>query len=322
MAQTLQLRIVPIRKALRLLTYESALTQAGYTAKSRAVPMLAEILASNPDLTSIYAGYPNGDFLLVRHFDRATRNTFPVQFPTATTYVIQVTDKSSTSSPRSFIALDSALRVIDSVANPDTTFDPRTRPWYSQALASGNATMTPPYIFHTTKRTGITISLANSDHSMVLGADILVNDLSRQLEAMELPQGIDMVLCDGDGKLIASRRHIDSSIVSRGKLPNLSDVGLPAFALLHRYLTDRVTDNTSAFETELDNGTTQWLASGTAMPNENGAPFFLIQIIPEQLVIRWRPQERPVVGFTARLGVAGTFSRHSSGGSSHHPPLA
>lgn len=134
MAQTLQLRIVPIRKALRLLTYESALTQAGYTAKSRAVPMLAEILASNPDLTSIYAGYPNGDFLLVRHFDRATRNTFPVQFPTATTYVIQVTDKSSTSSPRSFIALDSALRVIDSVANPDTTFDPRTRPWYSHQL--------------------------------------------------------------------------------------------------------------------------------------------------------------------------------------------
>jgi serine phosphatase RsbU (regulator of sigma subunit) len=96
-------------------------------------------------------------------------------------------------------------------------YDPRTRPWYQGALqAPGSGTgalhWTEPYTFFTTKDPGVTASLAFAqqngpdglDH--VVGADVLLSDLSRFTTALDVTENGKVLLLTQDGRLIGLPR--------------------------------------------------------------------------------------------------------------------
>ena len=64
---------------------------------------------------------------------------------------------------------DADLRLIDSAVRPEYRYDPRTRPWYAEALEQNTQILTSPYVFFTTQEVGITLSQPSEDGCAVIG---------------------------------------------------------------------------------------------------------------------------------------------------------
>ena len=87
-----------------------------------------------------------------------------------------------------------------------TDYDPRTRPWYQQAVQKNGAIITDPY--HDATDNSIVVSLAspvqvNGKLTGVMAADLEISKLITDINAIELPaQGYAMLLSN-DGTIIA-----------------------------------------------------------------------------------------------------------------------
>jgi hypothetical protein len=120
---------------------------------------LARHFAGNPALASLYIGYPNGDFVLMRSLsDNGERARFGA--PSGAAYLIQAIMRPQTAE---LVFYDAALREIGRRPEPGyLAYDPRTRPWFRSALAHGGVIRTDPYLFFTTREVGTTVALAGA----------------------------------------------------------------------------------------------------------------------------------------------------------------
>src|SRR5690606_27577327 len=62
-------------------------------------------------------------------------------------------------------------RLLEARALPDYAFDPRSRPWYSSAMLSGETILTEPYLFFTTRVAGVTLARRTDNGGAVVGLD-------------------------------------------------------------------------------------------------------------------------------------------------------
>ncbi|MEQ9200779.1 MAG: cache domain-containing protein, partial [Rhodospirillales bacterium] len=169
---------------------------------------LARYLDLNPTLASVYVGYPDGDFILVRRLaTEADLSRF--EAPADTQYVIQAIEREEGGFAEGlFIFYDARYREISRrVVENYTTYDPRKRPWFQQAYRSGKQVKTAPYIFFTTKDVGTTLALGNRGEA-VTGVDITLESLSDWLASLLPVPGTDIALIDDRNRLIA---HADPS---------------------------------------------------------------------------------------------------------------
>lgn len=102
---------------------------------------------------------------------------------------------------------------------PDDTlpsdYDPRTRPWYKDAVAAGTTTLTEPYLDITTNVETITVAVPvrrNRRLDGVVGVDFSTESLSDILKESDLGGLGIAFLATGDGKILA---HPDRSLVNK-----------------------------------------------------------------------------------------------------------
>ncbi len=88
-------------------------------------------------------------------------------------------------------------------------YDPRARPWYRTALERNGFAISDPYIYASVDDIGITCALpvTGPDGSRVgvLGLDILLEDLRRILEGLEIPKEGKALLVSSTGVVVASQ---------------------------------------------------------------------------------------------------------------------
>lgn len=88
-------------------------------------------------------------------------------------------------------------------------YDPRERPWYHTAIEKGDFTISEPYLFASVDDLGITCVLPvraqGGDLVGVLGLDILLDDLRRILEDLEIPKQGKALLLSSKGEIVASQ---------------------------------------------------------------------------------------------------------------------
>ncbi|MCA8888230.1 MAG: response regulator [Parvularculaceae bacterium] len=99
-------------------------------------------------------------------------------------------------------------------------YDPRTRPWYHDAVAAGAPTLTEPYYDISTKVETITVAAPVFDNGVlqgVVGADFSTQTLSSVLMATDLGGLGYAFLVTADGKVLA---HPDRNVVDK----TLSDI--------------------------------------------------------------------------------------------------
>ena len=228
--------IGPAEMATRLLSQNDIATAGSLEQRLKSIGFIREALNDSPELSSLYVGYGNGDFLLVRRlWNDADRAAFKA--PEQTAYIVQSIEHVNAGLRGHFIFLNSALATLRSDDRPDyaSSYDPRSRGWYKAAMTTAGQIKTPPYLFYTTQQVGTTIANRAGKTDTVVGADIRLETLDRTLAQQKVTPGTQMLLANQAGIILAHEDHakvIRFTHDGQPKLATLADFGIPVVAQL------------------------------------------------------------------------------------------
>jgi hypothetical protein len=159
-----------------------------------------------PQIADFILGDATGDFVMVRRNDGGGID-------------IKLIDNTPGARKVEWIRGDAAGEEIGRDQDPNDTFDPRTRPWYTGALATNGVYWTDVYVFFTAKEPGITASTkyrTREGHDFVVGVDIALANLSRFLAGIKIGDGGRAIIVDNKGRVIAHpRRKLSFSVPAR-----------------------------------------------------------------------------------------------------------
>lgn len=232
-------RIVnPADAIVGLLAYDPVTTATSLPQRLRRLPVLAALLQQNPLLSALYVGYPDGQFLLLRPLHHpAVRVQEGV--PENAAFLLQsIAQEKGPGTPLvgRWSFYDAQLKLLSTALRPEYQFDPRTRPWYQEAQHRRAQILTAPYLFFTTQELGITLSQPSAEGTAVLGLDVALSDLSREIGDLRPVPRTEIAVLDKDNRVLA---YPDMSRVLRldgGQLSMrpLSELGVPSLLALHQ----------------------------------------------------------------------------------------
>ncbi|WJN57707.1 HD domain-containing phosphohydrolase [Pseudomonas sp. SO81] len=210
----LQYTYQPIRHLLGLLALNERNLSRDSFQRMNLLPVFAQALRDNPKLASLYLGYEDGDFFMVRPLrDERLKQIFDA--PVNAAFQVWSIDRTGEARPISESQFfDAELNWISRRQNLSEKYDPRTRPWYQSARERGELITTEPYAFFSTKDVGTTLARTSSGDT-VLGADLTLADLSATLARHKVTPSTEVVLYRPDGAAVAYP-DIDKLVVSNG----------------------------------------------------------------------------------------------------------
>lgn len=215
----------PIRHLLSLLA-ENPASQA--THLEQRLPLLkpfSQSLTDNPNLASLYLGYANGDFFMVRPL-RTAELRDQLKAPDAAAYQVWSIEHDGQGTAQSqSLFFDRTLTPIGQRDNSDEAYDPRSRAWFADARSKSEQITTEPYVFFSTRNVGTTLARRSGENA-VIGADLTLATLSATLSKHKVTPSTEIALFDADGNAVAypdSRRLIvDDRNAHLAKVADLS----------------------------------------------------------------------------------------------------
>lgn len=153
----------------------------------------AAAIARTPQLSGVFIGTLDGSFFDVRQTESGIR---------VKTITVEATNRTTT-----LEYLDASGDVTNRQIDPADTYDPRTRPWYIEALEHpADPAWTEPYVFYTSRQLGMTAAQAitrDGEVVGVVGADIELGSLSTFLSTLAIHEPGGTVIVNNSGMVIA-----------------------------------------------------------------------------------------------------------------------
>ncbi|MBS1228273.1 MAG: hypothetical protein H6R17_1550 [Proteobacteria bacterium] len=275
--------IGPAEMATRLLSLGGLPQASSLEQRLGHLGFVREALSGSAELTSLYVGYGNGDFFMLRRVADAAGD---FSAPPETAYLVQSIDHPAGRLRGRFIFLDKTLTRLHSEERPDyaKSYDPRTRNWYQAALSASGQVKTPPYLFFTTGEVGTTIASQAGRSAAVVGADIALKTLDQVLAQQKATPGMQIALVNADGQIIAhpdNAKMIRRSLEPRGQpvLANLAEAGIAVLAQLAPMIGDLRGD--AAVQRVLPVGKELWHVALSPLTLEGAGTLVLISAIPD-----------------------------------------
>jgi HAMP domain-containing protein len=276
----------PAEMATRLMSLDGITQADSLEARLASLGFMREALNNAGEVSGFYVGYGNGDFFLMRRlWQESERETFAA--PAGTAYVVQSIEHRRIPARSLYIFFDASLKELRRDERPEfaASYDPRSRDWYKAAMAAPGQIKTPPYLFFTTRKVGITIANRSPRGDAVVGADIRLETLGRSLARQKVTPGTIIVLANQDGATIAFEDPLKSVTWPDGPqgkpaLARVDQLGIPAFAGLSGILGRLETGAARDLLQEADNDT--WRISIRPIQLEGlRKPLFLVTAIPD-----------------------------------------
>lgn len=192
----------PLQAAIEQLSYHPAANQADWRQRLGAVSAMADILERSNSVASVYIGYASGDFMMLRPL-RTDAARLRWQAPMHARYSLEQIERQPTGTHYQRLYFDAARRRIAQRNVDDPPLDPRTRPWFKQAIDSTRVTATEPYIFFSTREPGITLA-RQSGAGSVVAADLTLQRLANDLADIHISPSAQKALLDHAGQVIVS----------------------------------------------------------------------------------------------------------------------
>ena len=191
----------PIRHLLSLLALNQA-TQAGdLEGRLQLLQPFAQALRDNPTLASLYVGYDDGDFFMLRPLrSEALKKMFDA--PQNASFQVWSIDRSATGTASDYLFYDGSLNLISRRQIGKEAYDPRARSWYRSARDDGGQITTAPYAFFSTAEVGTTLA-RRTGLTNVLAVDLTLDDLSATLAKHKVTPHSEVVLMDPQGNVVA-----------------------------------------------------------------------------------------------------------------------
>ncbi|HEF4761634.1 TPA: HD domain-containing protein [Pseudomonas putida] len=261
----------PIRHLLSLQVINPAVQAPDLEHRLALLKPFSQSLTDNPDLASLYLGYDNGDFFMVRPLRNAALKTL-LKAPDRALYQVWSIERDSGGQAHSqSLFFDQNLTFISGQDNPGDPYDPRTRAWFTSASRDHDQITTEPYIFFSTRNVGTTLA-RRSGERVVMGADLTLAELSATLAKHVVTPATEIVLFDASGNAVAypdaSRLIIDDQTARLIKAADLS----PSLGAL---LNSPPTGN------RLIAGGRQWIVARSSMQEGGPQGLQLAMLVPE-----------------------------------------
>ena len=225
--------IMPAENVIRVLAHSPLGAAEDLDQRFEQLPVLAEVLRSNPMLSAIYIGYDDGEFLLLRPLQRETPRI--ASAPQEAVYLLQSIARNEEGQLHGrWLFLDETLQVQNQRTTPDYWFDPRQRPWYQQVGEPGQVSMTDPYVFFTTGEVGVSLAVRSHAGGAVIGVDAAVDDLTAEIRDLRLTSGTELAIYDDQVGVIAYPEP-QRMLMTEGagfRLASLDELGVEPLARL------------------------------------------------------------------------------------------
>ncbi|MBM7060367.1 HAMP domain-containing protein [Pseudomonas sp. UL073] len=216
--------IDPAQSSIRLLTYDDVAQADNLPQRLERLPLLVESLDANKMLSAVYVGYPNGEFMLVRRLRGAElKQRFAA--PDMAAFLVQtITAGEGGAMLGEWRFFDRQLTLLKAELKADYHFDPRTRPWFQDAITRSETVLTRPYVFFTTGQIGLTLAQRSVSGAAVIGMDASVDDLGGEVKDLRMTAGTEMAVVDGEGSVVAYP-DLKRVVVTDNDGPRLSKIG-------------------------------------------------------------------------------------------------
>ncbi len=175
-------------------------------------PLLASLIESLPQISSILLAYDTGDVYLLsatrtRPADQLERLGAPEGAAFLEWYILREGRPTELYVER---FLGPALDVLSSRTTVGDDYDPRSRPWYEAALTTDGVVATDVYSFAGSGRPGLTLSRRHD--TGVVGIDLTLEVFNRHLHDMPEAEDGVLVIFEEDGEVVA--RSLPSEIAA------------------------------------------------------------------------------------------------------------
>lgn len=177
----------------RLMQETEALPRLTYLAR------LTAILADLPTAAAIQVGDDTGDYFIVRDLASAALAK-KLDAPPGTRFAADHINGGQGDHVRWFY--DETLQLLLRRELPESNYDPRSRPWYIEAMANEGTITTRPYVFFFMEEIGITTGHANPEKTAVIAIDIELSSLSGVLADQRITHS-SLAVLDADGGVVA-----------------------------------------------------------------------------------------------------------------------
>lgn len=191
-----------MKMSVNILTGMPVIDAADVDERMASVGNLIEILRQNDYASSVYVGYPSGDFFMLRRITAANRRFFDV--PENVQWLVQSNQLRVNKHEKRFIEINDRQQVIVERTVADDNFDPRTRTWFIDAQHATAPVVSPIYSFKGTGEKGMTFSRRAETGGAVIGMDISLASLSEFLLRQALPPGSQAIVTNAAHEIIAS----------------------------------------------------------------------------------------------------------------------
>ena len=235
----LQRLLQPVETVITVLSRDDLARLASHKQRMGRLDLMRSLLERHPALASIYAGYTNGDFFMVRQVSGEEEQQ-RLKAPPRTRYMVQSIEQASRSGR--FVYLDADLQELKAEERPDypASYDPRTRDWYRQASQQGSIVLSNPYLFFSDRQVGMTLALASPRREAVIGADIRLQTVNASLSQQKVTPGSQLALIDAEGNMFAHENATGLSRLTgtedRPKLATLATFGVPVLQQIQKSL--------------------------------------------------------------------------------------
>lgn len=232
--------------------------------------LFVEVLKAQPQIDLFYYGTEDGNFLQASALQN--RKSISTKF----------IDRSGGKPIAYYRYRDQAGQVVRETTSTDVVYDPRLRPWYKKAKATGTTFWTDLYIFFENGKPGITVASPVVDtQGQMLGtiaADMTLDGISAFLREIDVsPNGLVFIM-DSASQFVAYPdparmvKTVDGKTVAR-----------KAVELQEEWLTDAVRqyEDSGARRFNYKSGGEGYLAFFTPFPDDFGKDWTIVVLVPE-----------------------------------------
>ena len=154
-------------------------------------------VALDSDTTAVYLGRADGSFVYVGRDETRPGSV-------TRSWIIEVDDAGARRVVETWRDADGEVVAVEE--DPTDTYDPRVRPWYTDAEAMGTSVWTDPYVFATFRTPGVTAAapvLQDGALTGVVGVDLGLEELSTVVGEVTATENGSAMLVTADGTVIA-----------------------------------------------------------------------------------------------------------------------
>ncbi|PLP98091.1 HD domain-containing phosphohydrolase [Cupriavidus pauculus] len=205
----------PAQMAVRLLSHSSLADATSQTQRKQRMALMRDALESSPILQALFIGYADGSFFYMRPLrDEGERAAYKA--PPSAAFLVQSVERDTRRVVGRYLYLGADLRLIGEADAADfaARYDPRTRPWYTAAMASETVVRTDPYMFYSDRESGATLAVRSADRQAVVGGDFRLDALGQLLNHESLTPRAVLALLDRKGALVAINRTTPESVAA------------------------------------------------------------------------------------------------------------